>query len=212
MISTKRQSGFGIIEVLIIVAVLGVVGFLGWTVLIRTNTSSSLASFKSYDDCAQNGGKLLTSKFSACLGGEDKLFLQYSAQNLPRINERKKASVPNSVETSGNYSADLVEFLKTDYTGCEVGYYKIVKEVTARFAEMNSGCNNYSDQQKASSFIIAMKLADGWALLSPTDNVDSNGVPSCLLVDMFKISKKLSDKCYENTGYNDGSLRSVDFP
>lgn len=176
-------------------------------------TPKPLPKFSNYDECAQGGGALTNAThFSACIGADNELFLQYSAQNLPRIQERKANTSPNHVVAGADTTVDLVSFLKQDYSGCvaSVGYYKVLKEVKNRFAVMNYGCDNYTEGQKASANIIAMKLADGWVLLSPTDNMQGT-MPSCLLADMFKISKQLSAKCFETTGYNDGSLRDVTY-
>jgi hypothetical protein len=172
----------------------------------------SLASFSSYDECVKGGGVTAHTTINACVGANEQLFLQYSAQNLPRIEARKNTTVPNHVVAEGNYSADLLRFLQQDYTGCSpTGYYKLLKEVPNRFALMQYGCDNYSEAEKGSATIIAMKLGDGWALLSPTNNMRGN-MPSCLLADMFKISKQLADTCFESTGYNDGKTREVTYP
>ncbi len=174
-------------------------------------SAKSLPDFANYDACASGGGTLTSfNNLSACIGANDKLFMQYSAQNLPRINERKTTSVPNHVVANGTYSADLVSFLRQDYSGCNpTGYYEVIKEVKNRFALMHYGCDN--DPQKGSATMIAIKLGDGWATLSPTDNMREDGTPSCLLVDMFKVSKQISNVCYETTGYNDGSTRDVTY-
>lgn len=184
--------------------------------------------YQSYEDCTQNGGKALATvngQFSACLGGaakdseEYQAFLQYSAQELPRINERKASKTENRVDVDANVpaSAELVAFLKQDYTGCEndgadgkgQGYYKVLKELPNRFALLNYGCVEDKSALEGKNHIIAMKLGDGWSLLSPTNNMNDDGVPSCLLVDMFKISRDLTAKCYENTGYNNGRIKDV---
>jgi hypothetical protein len=84
--------------------------------------------------------------------------------------------------------------------------------VHERFALLNYGCTNDPNALKGAYDIIAMKMGDGWVQLSPTNNFNSNNVPSCLIVDMFKISKSLTPQCYQNTGYNDNSLRKVTNP
>lgn len=187
-------------------------------------TSLPQKQYTSYEDCMGNGGAVLwtiNAGFSGCLGGNEaasgempeyQAFLQYSAQNLPRIEERKKASTENKVTANGSYSADLLAFLKSDYTGCQPrGEYEVVKEVKDRFALMKYGCDGDGQvQSKNPPTMIAMKLSDGWVLLSPTNNMEGN-TPSCLLVDMFKISKELSDKCFENTGYNNGTQKDVTY-
>jgi hypothetical protein len=111
-----------------------------------------------------------------------------------------------------------VAFLKHDETGCEIGqqagssaargYYKILKEVSNRFALLNYGCLSDPGALQGNYDIVAMKLGDGWALLSPTNNFNGS-TPSCLMVDTFKISKTLTPKCFENTGYNNGALKDV---
>lgn len=179
--------------------------------------------YASYEDCMNNGGVILNTingQFDACMGGNEdetgevpqyQAFLQYSAQNLPRLETSKKSKKENKVIVKGNYSADLVTFLKSDYTGCDTrGEYEIIKEVPGRFAMMKYGCDNGEQLQSSDNYsaIIAMKLSDGWRLLSPTNNMDKM-TPSCLLVDTFKISKKLSSKCFENTGYSNGRLKAV---
>lgn len=178
--------------------------------------------YASYEDCISNGGIVLNTiniQFSGCLGSNEadaggvpqyQAFMQFSAQNLPRIEEHKTAKTENKVTTNGSYSPDLVAFLKSDDSGCATrGEYEIVKEVPGRFALMKYGCDRDEQVQSASApTIIAMKLSDGWRLLSPTNNMQGT-TPSCLLVDVFKISKELSQKCFENTGYNNGALRDV---
>lgn len=206
-----NQYGVDVVKVLALIIVIGVITVVGWA-MFNLNQQKPLQSFANYDQCAAGGGRLLNGDIAACLAGSDQLFLQYSAQNLPRMLERKKAATENNVENIAEQSADLIDFLKQDQTGCEVGYYKILKEVPGRFALMNYGCDNYDEQAKASAFIVGMKLADGWVLLSPTNHMNKNGMPSCLLADMFTISKELNDQCFENTGYNNGSLRAVTYP
>lgn len=189
------------------------------------NTSVPQAQYTSYEDCINNGGAFLrtiNADFSGCLGGNVadagelpnyQAFLQYSAQNLPRIDERKVAKNENKVTANGNYSADLVAFLKSDETGCTPrGEYELVKEVTNRFALIKYGCDGDGQvQSNDPPTIVAIKLSNGWSLISPTNNMQGN-TPSCLLVDMFKISKELSTQCFENTGYNNNSLRAVTYP
>lgn len=206
----NNQKGFSAVEVLLVLVILGLIGLAGWFVFNRNadKNETQPKTFSSYDDCAKNDGKILEAEFSACT--DDKhLYLQYSAQNLPRLSERKNSEKENKVEYSGNYSSDLIAFLRQDFTGCDTtGYYKILKEVPGRFAQMNYGCDGANNDK---TYIIAMKLADGWSLISPTNHMNEQGVPSCLMVDMFKISKNLSDTCFENTGFNNGNLRKVEY-
>lgn len=187
-------------------------GVIGWTLGIKSGSSHQIEAdrgfkqFTSYDDCIANGGNFIGQQpGNACINGGDQLFLQYSAQNLPRLTESKKARKDNVVEKSVAASADLVSFLKHDETGCETGYYKIIKEVKNRFALLTYGCD------KPDASMIAMKLSNGWTLISPTNHM-RDGAPSCLLADMFRVSSKLVNKCFENTGYNDGTLRGIKHP
>lgn len=211
-----KQKRFSLIHLCVVTVALGLLG--GIALYLQSQTPSSSAA-ASYDNCVKNGGHPTSYdgaiQFDACLGGGNQLSLQYSAQNMPRISEHKVASVTNNVVHTATDPADLVSFLQKDETGCEnsgtVGYYKILKVVPDRFAEMAYGCDSYTAQQKDSAHIIAMRLGNGWALLSPTNNMNEQGVPSCLLVDMFRISKGLSSQCYQNTGYGDGSLRPVTY-
>lgn len=181
--------------------------------------------YATYENCVHDGGVLLNTingQFDACLGGSEseteelqqhQAFLQYSAQNLPNISENKKTDRENKVVSKDTHSQDLVDFLKYDYSGCETrGEYEIVKELPGRFALMKYGCDGDGQVQSANPpTIIGMKLADGWVLLSPTNNMDAEGRPSCLLADMFKVSKDLAPKCFENTGYNNGVIRDVSY-
>lgn len=196
-----------------------VASFIGYTVGVNRSEPPDLRTFTSYDDCTQNGGMHWNAEFNACSGDaqvvdgveQGELFLQYSAQNLPRLTERKRAEKDNVVESVGSPSSDLLAFLKNDDTGCsESGYYKVLKEVPARFALANFGCTEAGDA-KDDAHVVAIKLADGWSLISPTNHFNEDGVPSCLMVDMFRIPKTLSGKCFENTGYNDGQLRDVSY-
>lgn len=179
--------------------------------------------YKSYDDCISNGGIMLdtiNAQFNGCLGGDKdesgqlpqhQAFLQYSAQNLPRIMARNESTIGSKVTAKNTISRDLVEFLAKDGSCApSKGEFEVIKEVTNRFALMKYGCEGGGQVQSNSSpTIIGMKLADGWVLISPTNNMDDEGRPSCLLVDMFKISKELSPKCFENTGFNNGELKEV---
>jgi len=202
-----------------LVAAVVVLGLLGGAVCCVRSRPSSSSATASYSDCVKQGGHTASYvgaiQVDACLGDNDRLLLQYSAQNMPRISEYKLATATNNVVYTASDPVDLVTFLMHDETGCgsagTVGYYKITKVVPNRFAEMDYGCDTNTAKQKASAHVIAMKLGYTWALLSPTNNMDDNGVPSCLLVDMFRISKRLSDQCYQNTGHNDGSLRPVTY-
>lgn len=188
---------------------------LGWQAQ-RKPAALEPAIFSSFDDCVNNNGVSLISEFNACVApnpdDDTSLWLQYSAQNLPRLTERKTTPQANVVENVDKItSTGLVEFLEFDDTGCERGRYRFIKEVPDRFAQMNYGCAG-DEVWSEGAQIIAIKLADGWALISPTNHMAEDGTPSCLMVDMFKISKDLSDKCFENTGYNDDSIRSVEYP
>jgi hypothetical protein len=227
---------------LLIVATCGLVGWIVYQqqkvsdlnkkiVVLEKNQLPSRI-FETYDECISNGGVILNTinaQFNGCLGGNEdetgdlpqhQAFLQYSSQNLPRISERKKSDVVNRVDNADSSSPDLVAFLKQDYAGCEIGspddsakgYYKIIKEVEDRYALLNYGCEDDQAALSGKYYIIAIKLGDGWSLLSPTNNMSEEGQPSCLLVDMFKISKNLSAKCYENSGYNNGDLKDVVYP
>jgi len=169
-----------------------------------------------YTDCIQHGGQALhyygPIQLEACRGG-DTLFLQYSAQNLPRLTSEKTQPTANTVVADASVSPSLVDFLKYDYTGCsdDAGYYKVLKEVPNRFAEMTYGCGS-AVTAMPQSYIIAMNAGGTWTSISPTNNMDeTTGTPSCLIVDIFKISKALSSKCWQNTGYNNGAMRSVDY-
>ncbi|HTH72520.1 MAG TPA: hypothetical protein VL737_04140 [Candidatus Pristimantibacillus sp.] len=211
-----KQKRFSLIHLCTIVVALGV---LGGVALYLQSQSPSSGIATNYNACVKNGGHATSYdgaiQFDACLNGSNQLSLQYSAQNMPRISEHKIASAQNHVVYGAVDPADLVSFLQKDETGCSnsgtVGYYKILKVVPNRFAEMSYGCDNYTAQQKDSAYIIGMRLGNDWALISPTNNMNEQGVPSCLLVDMFRISKSLSGQCYQNTGYGDGSLRPVTY-
>ena len=123
--------------------------------------------YSSYEDCTSNGGVILNTingQFDACLGGNEddtgelpqhQAFLQYSAQNLPRLEDIIKVDGdPNN----------LSDFIKS--------------------SDSSGGC--------------------------PTKLVKEQ--PSCLVVDMFKVSKDLSPVCIENTGYNNGKTKEVIYP
>jgi hypothetical protein len=216
----KREAGSsiaGIAVALVIIVLLVIVGLMVYKNHHKT--------FTSYDDCINNGGQWLTYdgaiQFDACKGSGPELFLQYSAQNMPNISSNQTTKKTNVVLSNASDSSDLINYLTYNYSGCNIGqpagssatgYFKILEEVPSGFAELNYGCSNYSQAELSKSYIIAMKLSSGWVLLSPTNNMFDNGVPSCLLVDMFRISKSLTPQCEQNTGYNDGSLRSVDNP
>jgi hypothetical protein len=171
--------------------------------------------FSSYEDCINNGGVDLWTinvQFSGCLGGEEfpeysrdegyvyqaQAFMQYSAQNLPRLIDKP------AIEGDPH---SLADFLKTDDADCET---KLVKEVPGRFALTNYLCAHDAVDDK--NYRIAIKLGDGWRYISTTNAMNEDGVPSCLVVDMFKVSKRLTSKCYENTGYNNGFLKTVVHP
>jgi hypothetical protein len=190
---------------------------LGKQVSVIKNTQLPQKKFSDIDDCINNGGvdvQTINAQFEACLGGPgdsgNEVFLRYSAQNLPRLEEQKTVSAANQVVADGNISASLIGFLKHDDGGC-ASYFKVLKEVPERFAEMNTGCGKY-DSKKTQSFVIAMKLGNGWALISPTNNINAKGVPSCLMVDMFKISKFLASECFETTGFDNGTLKARSYP
>ena len=240
---THSHRRFWIILILVIVAAVGAVsGIYIWQhqqvsdltkqVAFLKQTQLPQKKFTDIDDCNRNGGVdlfTINGQLSACLGGKVnsdddgsvdsyQAFLRYSAQNLPRIEERKVSKTENRVDNADKFSDELAVFLKQDYAGCDFGessargYYKILKEVPNRFALLNYGCTNDENAVEGQYFIIAIKLGDGWALLSPTNNMDEEGRPSCLLQDMFKISSKLTPKCFENTGYDNGQLKERNYP
>ena len=181
-VDTHNHRRFWIILILVVVMAVAGVGSVYWwqheqvedlnnQVAKLKQTQLPQKQFTSIEDCYKNGGKslyTLNGQFSACLGGkvedgEDyQAFLQYSAQNLPRINERKISKTDNQVVSSDGHSADLVAFLKRDYTGCEIGqsedsvkgYYRILKEVSSRYALLNYGCTNDQSALKGQYFII----------------------------------------------------------
>lgn len=177
--------------------------------------------YTSYDTCVNNGGielNTINGEFDECLEGNNQVIMQYSAQNLPRIDNDGTTTVANVVKYATGTSTDLVSYLTFDDEGCSIGqpsgtdtrgYYKVIREVPNRYALLNYGCMSDPDALKGDYYIIAMKLANGWVLLSPTNNMSNNGTPSCLLVDIFKISRSLSGQCFQNTGYDNGSLRAV---
>ncbi len=181
--------------------------------------------YANYDDCMGGGGVPLiieNGQFDACLGGDMdetgempqyQAILQYSAQSLPRITENEPSETENRVTSEPEHSADLIAFLEQDYTGCDPrGEYEIVREVKDRFALLKYGCDGDGQVQSNNPpTMIAMKLSDGWVLLSPTNNMDEAGRPSCLMQDMFKISKELAPQCFENTGNDNGALRKRDY-
>jgi hypothetical protein len=182
--------------------------------VLTTRLPRHTSVFTSYTDCVKRGGQLLSYdnaiQFSACKGNAN-LYLQYSAQDMPRLTAEKTQSTANMVVAGEGISGSLVSFLKYDYTGCDKnGYYEVLKEVPGRFAEVSYGCS-VPTSQSAQSYMIAMYTGGAWTFISPTNNMNGS-VPSCLLVDMFKVSKELTSRCYQNTGYNDGSLRAVDYP
>jgi hypothetical protein len=159
--------------------------------------------YSSYEDCIKNDGVLLNTingQFDACLGGDEdesgelpqhQAFLQYHAQNLPRLEDKTRVDGdPNS----------LNDFVKAS-TGCPG---KIVNELPNRFAIVT--CTDQKD-----TYSLAIKLADGWRWISTTNNMNEKGQPSCLVVDMFKVSKEITPKCFENTGYNNGTLKDVKY-
>ncbi len=186
-------------------------------------------SYASFDECSQNGGILLTTvnvQFNGCLGGKlgdasHQAFMQYSAQNLPRLEEDKinDPGDKNVIVSGVAASSDLTQFLENSYSGCAIGsaaesvfqpgYFKVRKEITNRFALVGYGCADGEFLDKTLS--IAIKLADGWRFISTTNNMNDEGIPSCLVVDMFKISKELTPQCFENTGYNNGDLKDVTY-
>lgn len=223
----KSEAGFSIFELFIIVVVLVVLASAGWFINNKghkqTSTTTSQRSYASYSDCLNHGGQSLSYdgaiQFDACKAGNSNLYLQYSAQNLPRIDQNKTTAAPNIVVSNASATPDLVSYLTHNYTGCGIGqpansnvtgYFKVDKEIPSGWALLTYGCSSDSAASKnAGANMIAMKLSSGWVEISPTNNFLPNGTPSCLLVDMFKVPSSLSSQCYQNTGYNDGSLRSV---
>lgn len=159
--------------------------------------------FSSFEDCTNNGGTILITinvQFNGCLGGnldevgdlpQHQAFMQYSAQNLPRLGEK--------IRVSGDPD-NLKDFINSS-EGCEA---ELIKEVKDRFALVKC-----TDQRGV--YDVAIKLSDGWRYISTTNNMNEKGQPSCLVVDMFKVSKELTPKCYENTGYNNDSLKDVTY-
>ena len=170
-------------------------------------------NFTSYEDCLENGGVYLWTinvQFNGCAGGEAfpeyrnedgyiyqaNAFFQYSAQNLPRLLDPVTTD-----EDLTDLDTYLSAGLPSDCT------YKIHKLVTDRFVLTDYTCTG--DEQYRS---LAIKLADGWRGISTTNNMNKGNDLSCLVVDMFKVSKELVSQCYENTGYNNDSLKDVTYP
>ncbi|MGH7234381.1 MAG: pilus assembly FimT family protein [Candidatus Saccharimonadales bacterium] len=214
----KKRPGFSAVELIIILFVAALLVVVGWVIFSKNNNKNHMV-YTSYSDCISHGGQILTYddaiQFSACKDNNNNLYLQYSAQNLPRIDQNANTTIPNQVIASPTDTSDLINYLTYNFTGCNqgknssvTGYFKIVKEIPSGWALLNYGCTNDTSAQKASTFMIAMKLSSGWVEISPTNNFLSNGTPSCLMVDMFRIPGDLTSHCYQNTGYNDGSLRT----
>lgn len=218
----KYETGFSLAELLIVGAVLAVLGSLGWLMYAHDHSQQIHSVYSSYADCVSHGGQPLqyddAIQFDACKGTSSNLYLQYSAQNLPRIDENRTTTTPNVIASAVSASSDLVSYLTYNYTGCDIGqpansgatgYYKIIKEIPSGWALLQYGCSSRSSSSANNAYMIAMKLSSGWVELSPTNNFLPNGTPSCLLVDMFNVPGSLTSQCYQNTGYDDGSLRSV---
>lgn len=181
--------------------------------------------FADYLECVESDGVVfeIVNNASGCLSGDInnidkptyKAFLRFNASVLPRILERQKAPNKNVVVNNVGASKNLVEFLENDYWGCPInGVYEITKEVRDRFALMKYECTD--DERIASSnapLIIGIKLGDGWSLISSAnDSLNITGQPSCLLVDMFKVSKALFSKCVETSDYDLGNIKDVTYP
>ncbi len=219
----KNETGFSVVEFLIAIVIIVLLVAIGWFIYNK-NHNKTPTSYTGYSDCISHGGQALTYndavQFNACRGSGSALYLQYSAQNLPNISQNKTTTVPNQVVSSSSDASDLINYLTYNYTGCNTGrpngsdvtgYYKIIKEIPSGWALLNYGCSNNTQSQNDSTHMIAMKLSSGWVELSPTNNFLPNGTPSCLLVDMFKVPETLTSQCYQNTGYSNGSLRSVTY-
>jgi len=208
-----------LLATLLIVVLVGMVGYgvyvwqqnqvseLNQEVATLKKTQLPQQKYKSYEDCSNNGGVILNTingQFDACLGGNEddtgelpqhQAFLQYSAQNLPRLGDIIKVDGdPNN----------LTDFIKASNSsdGCPT---KLVKEVKDRFAIVT--CTDQKD-----IYDIAIKLSDGWRYIVTTNNMNEKAQPSCLVVDMFKVSKEISPTCFENTGYNNGKTKKVTYP
>jgi hypothetical protein len=181
-------------------------------------------SASDWNGCVTKGGlwvMTVNAGFNACLEGGKQVLLQYSSQNLPQITTNRTTTTPNIVVSDSSDTSDLVSYLTYSYSGCSIGeapgtnltgYYKIVKEIPTSWALLNFGCSGYTQTEKDDAFIVAMKLSSGWVQLSPSDGFLPDGTPSCLLVDMYKIPQSLTPQCFQNTGYNNGSLRKVTNP
>lgn len=244
----KNKQKLGVVATIVAIILVGFLGMIFMSkYLSQSNQISELNNqvselektqlpkkqFASYEDCNANQGVMMNTinaQFSACLGGsQDKFgelpqpqaFLQYSAQNLPRLEENKvNKSGKNKLVAASPASASLTQFLENSYTGCEIGssdnskfspgYFKLKKEVQNRFALVGYECSD--GKALDNTFSIAINLADGWRWISTTNNINDKGQPSCLVVDLFKISKDLAPKCFENTGFNNGKLKDVTYP
>jgi len=189
-------------------------------------TQLSQNKFANFIECAESDGVLIEiiNSTAGCVSGEVtsggdrpkyKAFLRFNANSLPRILERQKSENKNTVTNNIGASKELVAFLENDYWGCQTnGEYKIIKEVRDRFALMQYGCTgDGSINTPNPPTIIGIKLADGWSLISSANyHMNNNGQPSCLLVDLFKVSKELTPKCFENTDYDEGKIKDVLYP
>lgn len=188
-----------------------------------------IKTFANYNNCVDYGGDNLSTingQFNACLEGNKQVILQYSSQNLPQITSNSTTTLQNDVtvnEEKNNFTptSDLISYLTNNQEGCYQGstsssglvkgYYRVIKE-TADFALLNYGCINDTHATSNKYFMIAVKLASGWVEISPTNNFNSQGVPSCLMMDMYKISSQISSTCFQDTGYNNNSIRTVNYP
>lgn len=183
--------------------------------------------FTNFQECIEGDGLLLEviGDTYGCLSGKVvgdsngkprfKAFYSFNAKSLPRILERRIGDNKNTVINNVGATKDLVEFLENDYWGCQTkGEYEIVKELPDRFALMKYGCTGDGLIGSPNPpMIIGIKLADGWSLISSAkNNINNKGQPSCLLVDIFKISKKLTSQCFENTNTSVSKIRDVQYP
>jgi hypothetical protein len=125
-----------------------------------------------------------------------------NAQTADR--EKALSSLPNTVIDAGSSSVDLIAFLGSDNTQCyketgsSKGYYKVVKEVSGKFAKMQYGCvvAEGSAPSGPPSYILAKKLDNKWQTISPTNQwstVDGANLPSCKMINDNKL---LEPKCY----------------
>lgn len=201
----KKQQGFGLVQILLLIVLVGMIGATGYYVW----HGQRVQSVQTFETCVSVGGETDSSDLpgvhaTCTIYGNTYLEDGYLAWDIgQRFNEltHSDALEPAIVENTVAAPGDLVSMLEYDNGGCDVDGWKsskaafeIISVVNDSLAKLKYGCEA---DMPLSAFMLVIKQDGQWKQISPTNQFTEEGVPSCAMVNTFKITSKLEPECFK---------------